>query len=205
MNETQQAQADLAFMRSLVGEAQHTQMGGGIAFLAAGLLYAVQCLVVWAQLGGLVHLSDAVMNTFIVGVTVVFLTLLFAVLWHGRKTTTSAVGTRALNGAFGGAGLANLVLSLVFGMVSVREGNGRIWLLYPVTLCVVLGAAWYVVFIIRRRVWVALVSVGWYLSAGWLAYLVGDAREYLLVLSAALLLLMALPGAAMMRAARPPA
>ena len=37
--------------------------------------------------------------------------------------------------------------------------------LYPVTTSVLLGAAWYVAFMVRRRLWLASVSGGWYAAA----------------------------------------
>jgi len=128
--------------------------------------------------------------------------VLGGVLWGDRKTGQRGVSTRALNAAFGGAGAANLVLIVSFAVVAVRERSFVIWLLYPATLCVVLGSAWYVAFMIRRRRWLLLVSIGWYLSAIGLALLTHRVGGYILVLAAALLLLMALPGAVMMRAAR---
>jgi hypothetical protein len=202
MNEAQQAHADLAFMKTLVEETGRSQMMGGAGFLAAGLLYGLQCLVQWAELAGIVHLSSTFMLVFVIGITVVFLTVLGVVLWAGRKTAQGAVGTRALNGAFGGAGLANLVLCSAIGLVAARERSVTIWLLYPVTICVVMGMAWYVAFMIRRRLWVALVSVAWYLTAVGLALLVRRASEYVLLLGLAFLVLMALPGGIMIHTAK---
>jgi len=42
MNDTQQAHADLAFMKALVEEGGRSQMTGGAIFLAGGLLYGLQ-------------------------------------------------------------------------------------------------------------------------------------------------------------------
>ncbi len=202
MNEAQQAQADLAFMKALVEEGGRSQLAGGATFVAGGLLYGIQCLVQWLQVVGLIHLSDRVMVAFIIGITATFLVILLTVLWLGRKTGQRSVGTRALNAAFGGAGLANLVLCGSIGLVATRERSITIWLLYPVTLSVVLGAAWYVTFMVRRHAWLALVSLGWYATAVSLALLIGAIASYTLVLGLALVVLMAVPGAVMMRGAR---
>jgi hypothetical protein len=198
----ERAHADLAFMRALVEEGSRSRMAGGSAFLAGGLLYGLQCLVQWAQLVGLVHLPDRVMVAFVFGVTGLFLLILALVLWRDRKTGQRGVGTRALNAAFGGAGTANLVLVVSFAVVALRERSHMIWLLYPATLCVVLGSAWYVAFMVRRRLWLLLVCLGWYAAAIGLALLTNRVEGYVLVLAAALLLLMALPGAVMMHQAR---
>jgi hypothetical protein len=135
---------------------------------------------------------------------VTFVAVLGVVIWRDRKTGQQAVGTRALNAAFGGAGLANLVLCSVFGFVAWRERSPTVWLLYPVTTSVLLGAAWYVAYMIRRRLWLAGISVGWFATAAGLGGLVssGSVASYILLLAVALLVLMALPGVAMMRHAR---
>lgn len=197
-----QAHADLAFMRALVEEGGRSQIAGGNALLWGGLLYGFQCLVQWAHIVGLVHLSDRVMVLFINGVTVVYLVVLGVVLWQDRKTSQKGVGTRAVNSAFGGAGLANLVLLVSFGVVATRERSLTIWLLYPATLSVVLGSAWYVAFMIRRRPWLLVVSIGWYATALGLALLTRNLAGYTFLLAAALFALMAAPGAVMRRAGR---
>ncbi len=198
----EQAHADLAFMRALVEEGGRSQIAGGSALFWGGLLYGLQCLVQWAQIVGLVHLSDGEMLVFVNGVTATFLVVLGIVLWRDRRTSQRGVGTRAVNGAFGGAGLANLVLLASFGVVAVRERSLTIWLLYPMTLAVVLGSAWYVAFMIRRRRWLLAVSIGWYATALALALLSGRPSGYVLVFAVALFALMAAPGVVMMRAGR---
>jgi len=203
MDDTQRARADLAFMKALVEEGARSQMAGGKVLLAAGLLYGVQCLVHWTQATGLTRLSDRFMLVFVVGVSLMFAVALTAVLWGDRRRVQRGVGTRALNAAFAGAGLANLVLCCVFGLVAWRGGGQTVWLLYAVTVAVVQGFAWYVVYMIRKRLWLAATAVGWYgtaLGLGWLIS-IGDVVSYVLLLGCALLLLMAAPGAAMMRQA----
>jgi hypothetical protein len=203
MNETQQAHADLAFMKALVQEGERSQMAGGAIFLAAGLLYGLQCLVHWTQAVGVTHFSDRFMLAFVVGITLAFVIVLGVVFWRDREMGQHAVSARALNAAFGGAGLANLVLCSVFGLVAWKERSETIWLLYPVTTCVVLGFAWFVAWMMRRRPWLAVVSLGWYATALGLGLLIGgDVGTYVGVLGVALLVLMALPGAVMMRLAR---
>lgn len=203
MNDTNRAESDLAFLKALVEEGSRSQMTGGAAFLAGGLLYGFQCLVQWAQAVGLTRFSDGFMVVFLTAITVSFLIILGVVVWRERGVGQRAVGMRALNAAFGGAGLANLVLCSVFAVVALRERSQTIWLLYPVTLSVVFGAAWYVAFMMRRRAWLGLVSLGWYVTAVALGILVsvGDVSTYVLAIAIALLLLMALPGAVMLRSA----
>jgi len=202
MNETQQAHADLAFMKALVEDGERSQMTGGVLFLAAGLLYGLQCLVHWTQIVGITHFSDPFMLACVVGISVTFVVVLGVVIWRDRKAARRAVGTRALNAAFGGAGLANLVLCAVLGLVAWRERSMTIWFLYPVTIAVVQGFAWYVAFMMRKRTWLALVSAGWFATAVGLGLAIGNDAGYILLLAVALVVLMAIPGAAMMRLAK---
>ena len=197
-----QAQADLAYMRALVEEGGRSQIAGGNALLWGGVLYGLQCLVQWAQIVGLVRLSDRAMLVFVNGVTILYLAILAVVLWKDRKTSQRGVGTRAVNSAFGGAGLANLVLLVSFGVVATRERSLTIWLLYPAALSVVLGSAWYVAFMIWRRIWLLAVSVGWYGTALALAFLSRSYAAYTLLFAVALFVLMAVPGVVMRRAGR---
>jgi hypothetical protein len=156
MNETRQAHADLAFMKALVEEGGRAQMTGGAVFLAAGLLYGLQCVVHWTQIVGITRFSDPFMLAFVIGITAAFVIVLGVVIWRDRKTVQRGVGTRALNAAFAGAGVANLVLCGAFGLVAWREGSITIWMLYAVTISVVQGLAWYVAYMMRRRLWLAV-------------------------------------------------
>jgi hypothetical protein len=154
-------------------------------------------------MAGLTRFSDRFMLLFVVGITAAFVTALTTVIWRDRKSSHRAVGTRALNAVFMGVGLANLALCSVFGLVAWQSGSETVWLLYPVTTCVLLGLAWFVAYMVRKRAWLAAVSGGWLVTALSLGLLVGrdDIATYVLLLGLALLVLMALPGWAMMRGA----
>jgi hypothetical protein len=204
MDETHQAHADLAFMEGLVEEGARAQTTAGAAFAAAGFLYGFQCLIQWAQIVGLIHLPDPVMLVFVILISVAFTVILTVLIWRGRKTTQHSVSTRAWGAAFGGVGLGNLVLCSVFGLFSWRQGSAEVWLLYGVAVCALQGAAWFVAAMMRRQLWLWLVSMGWYTTALSLGVLIAiqDLVSYALVLGLALLFLMALPGVAMVQLAK---
>ncbi|WP_140984890.1 hypothetical protein [Asticcacaulis tiandongensis] len=192
---------DIAYVRSLVGEGTRAQLNGGVVLIAGGVLYGLQCLVHWLHFAGLYAFSD--MAHLINGIlpTVLFLIVVAVVMWRDRRVKHSGVATRALNAAFGGAGLANLIMNLVFGYVAFKYQMWLIWMLYPAVLCALLGAALYVAYMIRRKGWLALVAGGWFVTALLLAWRI-ETAEYMLILSAALFGLMAVPGYIMMRQAR---
>jgi len=203
MSEKQQVQDDLAFMKALVVESGRSQMTGGAIALAAGLLYGLQCLVLWAQITGVTRFSKSFMVLFFTVVSIAFLTVTGVVIVRNRNIGQRGVGTRAINSAFAGAVVAIVVLCSTVGLVAWSERSITIWLLYPVTFCVVQGAAWYVAAILRKRYWLGLVAVGWYATAVGLGLLIcsGNHGAYLLLLAAALFVLLGLPGWVLMRQA----
>jgi hypothetical protein len=203
-NEAQQARANLAFMKALVEEGGRVQTTGGAAFLAAGLLFGAQALVQWAHIAGLIHLSGQAMTTLIVLVPVVFVAVLATLIRRQRTSLEGGPATRALKAAFGGLGLGNVVLCAVFGLLSWSRGEPEVWFLYGVAICVMLGAAWYVAAMVRRRAWLWVVAAGWYVTALGLGVVSTEERlaTYFLLLGVALVVLLALPGAAMMRSGR---
>jgi hypothetical protein len=54
---------------------------------------------------------------------------------------------------------------------------------------------------LRKHMWLLAVALGWYATAIWLGFVIGTPM-YVLVLGVALILLMALPGFALVRLAK---
>lgn len=197
------ARDDLAFVRALMSESGQVQDSLGQALLAGGSCYGVQCLLqAWLAASVSapvpVHLAAGILPT------VIFIILITRISIRDRNSSRHSVGTRAINAAFGGGGLAALTTALIFGFLAFRTQNMGTWLLHPIMICVVQGTVWYTAFAIRRRGLYGLVSVGWFATSLVLAALLGMGGEqmiqpFLLVLAAALLGLMALPGWILMR------
>lgn len=192
---------DLAFMRDLAERGQRGSITGGSLFLAGGLLYGVQCLYYWAELGGLFDGPAVVDMAFAIVPTVLFVAALVVVLWKDRNAGQGGLMSRALNAVFGGIGLANLAMVVVFGF-GAASGGMAVWLFYPAVIFALQGAAWYTAAVLRKRAWLGLVAAGWLASA----VALGLSREaleiYLAVCTASLFLLMALPGYVLIRLAR---
>lgn len=199
---TESARDDLAFVRALVTEGAQAQASVGEALLAGGLCFGIQCLLqslfaMGVAAPGWLHLAVATAPTLI------FLALIIRISIRDRQQSTHGVGTRALNAAFGGSGLAALTTAVIFGMLATREQSLFIWLFHPLMVCVVQGTVWYIAFAIRRRPWFGLVSGGWLASAVLLSLLADEPVSpwFVVLMGVALLLLMALPGWALMRSA----
>lgn len=189
---------DLAFLRSLVSEGPKAQGAAGIVFLTAGLAYGIDCLAYWAQDAFAWPQTALMAWTLILFPIVVSVPVIIYVTWQSRKNGQQGVATRALNAAYGSAGLANLVIAIVFGYVANTQKSMLIWLLYPVVICAFLGAVWYVAYMIRRKLWLVGVSAGWFITTVALGLLIRQPQTYLLVLGIALIVLMGGAGWTMM-------
>lgn len=197
-SENQSVRDDLAFLRTLAEGGGESQRGTGAALVVGGLLYGLQCFVSGAQSYGWLNLSDIFMGIFSVAITVVFLLAISWITWRGRNASRGGVVARALSAAFAASGTATLSMLCVFASVAIREKSLMIWLLYPCAVFALQGAAWMVAWMLRRRVWLGVVALGWLLSAVLLAWTIGSPL-YPMVAGVALVLFMAVPGAIMMR------
>ena len=192
------AYKDLAFLRALVSEGPKAQGAAGIVFLTAGLAYGIDCLAYWAQ-GAFGWPQSALINwTLILFPIAVSVPVIAYVTWKNRKAGPQGVATRALNAAYGSAGLANLVLAIAFGYVASQQKSMLIWLLYPVVICAFMGAVWYVAYMIRRKLWLIGISIGWFITTVALGLLIRHTETYLLILGIALIVLMGGAGWTMM-------
>jgi hypothetical protein len=189
------ARDDLAYMRSLVSGAGPMQKTIGETFTWAGALYGGQCLLHWLQTLGLVAQDGLIALAVALLPTLIFIVVLTLIIWKDRKTPAGGVASRALGAVFQGAGLANLVMALVFAYGASRAESISLWLYHPIVVCMFQGVAWFVAWVILRRGWLGLVAVGWFVTTVALGVAVfADVGVYLLILGTALIVLMAIPG-----------
>jgi len=201
-------QHDLAFLRGLAeGSNERGGLGvaGGVLYGAAGVLYGVQTLSYFLQEKGLVSLGSTGAIVMAWAPTVIFLVLMTIVIIVDRKNPQRGVTNRAVNAAFAGAGIANLALVLVFASAAARNQDFRYWLFHPAVVFILQGAVWYVSFVLRKRVWMALVAIGWLVSGVAMGMLIHRADLYLAIATFGLFVFMAAPGFFMMRQALRPA
>ena len=201
--DSQNVSANLAFVKALVSEGGRSQMSGGAAFLTGGLCYGAQCLLNWMDIKGWLPFRGTPLSLFIgIAPTIIFSIILTVILWGERKNGQQGVATRALNAAFGSAGLANLFIMVVFAYNAYVEKSLMIWLFYPCMVCALQGAVWYVAYMIRKKAWLAFVSGGWFLTTLALGLTIRDTATYVLILGIALLVLMGGSGWYMMQQAK---
>jgi hypothetical protein len=201
------AEADLAFMRALVdgGRQPGLMAGSGPSiYMAAGLLYGTQCLYHLAEFVTPVRWPPQLTTAVIVAVNLVFFSYLAIMLVRERRHRLGGSATgRALNAVFGATGFANIGFVAIFGLNAAWRQDMSYWLLYAAAVFVLQGAAWYVAYLMRRKVWMAWTGLGWF-AAGTALGLILDRSiaGYLAVCAATLFLCMALPGWIMLRQRR---
>jgi len=196
-------QDDLAFLRTLAEGRGEGGIGvaGGALYGSAGLIYGLECLGHYAQAAGVLRMSVAGNLALAWVPTLIFLVLMTVVIVVDRKRPTHGVANRAVNAAFQGAGIANLTLVVIFAAAATRNHDFRYWLFHPAVVFVLQGAVWYVIFMLRKKLWTALVSIGW-IGAGLAMGLLIDRPDlFLLVATLGLFALMMVPGFWMMRQA----
>jgi hypothetical protein len=194
-----EAQKDLAFLKGLVNEGAKAQKSAGELFLVGGVVYGLQCVLNAVPIIFRLDWSSLAYLTIGILPTVIFLGWMFWVMWRNRNDKVHGVATRAINAAFSSAGLANLSMCVAIGWVSATEKNFLIWLLYPAVVAALQGACWYVAYMIRKRLWLAAVSAGWFATSIALGFLIRDTGSYLMMFAVAMFALMAAPGYVMMQ------
>ncbi|HRH20763.1 MAG TPA: hypothetical protein PLE81_09020 [Brevundimonas sp.] len=203
----QSAEADLAFLRSIVEGDPRPPMTLAICYLAGGLLYGIQCLFHLGQVLGLVRWPDLASLIFVVGITVAFLAILTWAILTDRKSGAGQRGpssSRTLNAAFSATGMTNAAVVIIFAVGAIRDGDFSIWLYYAAIVFALQAAAWYVSWLIRKKGWMLATALGGWATAVALGVLVREPFWYLVVCTMALFLLFALPGWHMFRLARAP-
>ena len=196
---------DLAFMRSIVEGGGRPQLTLGVAYLAGGLLYGLQCLFHVGQATGVIRWPDLANLAFVVGISLsFFLVLAWAILKDRRdgNTQRGPMAARTMSAAFSATGMANLAVILIFGFGSARDQDFAVWLYYPAVIFALQAAAWYVAWNLKRKGWMLACSLGGWLTAVALGLLVRQPDWYLGVCTVALFALFALPGWIMVRDAR---
>lgn len=195
-------QDDLAFLRTVAeGSGGGLGVAGGALYAGAGLIYGLQCLAYYAQVIGVIRMGGLGNQVLAWLPTLIFLVMMTVVIIIERKKPSGGVANRAVNAAFTGTGIANLALILIFASAAVRNHDFRYWLFHPAVVFVLQGAVWYVIFMLRKRWWMALVGAGWLVSGVALGMLIHRPDLYLLIAGLGLFAWMMAPGYVMMRQA----
>lgn len=200
------AEADLAFMRSIVEGGGRPPLTLAVCYLAGGLLYGLQCLFHVGQIVGVIRWPDLANLVFVVGISVAFLIVLVWAIRSDKKNegmgARGSMSNRALQAALSGTGMANAAVLIIFGVGAMRDQDFAVWLYYPAVIFCLQSAAWYMAWSLKKKGWMLATSLGGWATAVALGLLVREPMLYLGVCTVALFALFAGPGWIMWRDAR---
>jgi len=190
---------NIAFLKSLVGDGSAAKRDAAM-LLAVGLIFGSLDFLYWLMFAGLVDWPPATRNGLALAAIGAFALSLGRVL----RTTPSpkSPAARAAGTALAGVGLALIAAELAFFAAgrAIHLPQLPLWTL-PIMLFTLYGAAWSVVFVVRRRAWYGAIAAGCYVTA-FLCGLSMSAPTEWLALSLGTFALVAAPGAVMWRETR---
>ena len=193
---------DLAFLKSMAADEGRLPWVVGACFCAAGVIYGLPVLAVWAQLRGLIDAPGGWTSWVSVWSTVVFVPVQIALVTLGPKPRPGGAAGRAFIPAWSGIGLVTVVMVAVIFIAGARLHVAQMWQVWT-SICFALWAgAWWVVAMLRPRrgwLWVAFGSLATALVN---AFLIGTPDE-LLGCAVGILLWLAGPGVVIMLRDRP--
>lgn len=196
------APADIAWLRQLAEENGQAPMRGASILLAAGVIYGVTSLVHWAHMTGLILPQYAAAGIEWLIATVVFLIVNFALIFRMRRNGgVRTAANRAISTIWGGVGGGIFTLFLSMIVVSARMGadqNSMMFWLVPSIIMVFYGMGWGVTATMLKSRPLSLLAAASFIAAPVMGLFAGSAALYL-AYAAALFLLMALPGFLLMR------
>ena len=200
----QSIREDAAFLRALAQGGAEGSAKDGAILLAVGLIFGVVSLQYWVLDSGLFRAPKALLPWLWLDGVVPFLIVL-ALITRKFRGQAPGAASRALSAAWSGVGAAHIVAAIALAVGGLRLGLPLLasWA-FPVVLFSMYGAAWSVAFAARRRRAFALNAAGSYLTALLCGAAMGRPEEWL-VLAGGLFLLVAIPGAGILRASRRPA
>ena len=192
---------DVAFLRSLAEGGTTATVREGAILVAIGVIFGLVALQQWAIEAGALSVPDWVRAWGWLDGLVVFVAAM-ALIARRLPNRAPGAASRALTAAWSGVGVSLIVadLALVAASRALALPLLTPWL-FPLVLFTLIGAAWSVAFAVRRRRMSALAAAGSFAAAVLCGALAGRPQEWL-ALSGGLVLLLAVPGGAIVRAAR---
>ena len=170
---------DLAFLKAVAADDGELPWVVGASFLAAGLVWGLPLIAVWAQQRGLIHIPGPWAGQVGLWCTVVFVPLSILISLKGPRPQPGASVGRSVVAAWSGVGLTTVVMLSVIFIAGARLHVELMWQVWTSICFALWGAAWWVVAILRpRRGWM-LVALGSLATAIANSLLIGTPEEVL--------------------------
>jgi hypothetical protein len=196
MDDIQAARSDLAFLRAIAEDRGALPAPLGWHLVAIGGIFGLDFVHIWAIFAGYAPWPDSLYwGTWLPGM----IAYLPANLYINLKSRQESWGPGARVFGAAWAAMATMIPPTLLVMYVAQAETGHpFYMIWPALAFVLYGGAWALVAIIRRRLWHALVALGCFASAALCASLIRDTVQWL-VMGAALVAFVGLPGAAIVR------
>jgi len=195
-------ESDLAFMKALVEGDHRVPEGFGAIYAMTGLVYGLEVLAGSFQVNGAAGHTSLNWSLIHIGFSVAYVVVLAIMTRIYRSSTGgSGVTARTFGAIFGAVGSAMLTVVVILALTSWRMEDWYPVLAIPAIGCAMQGAAWFAAYWVRRQSWLGLIAAGWFAAAIGVSLTI-PTPAFLLIMGAAFLLLMVVPGIAIMRNAR---
>jgi hypothetical protein len=187
---------ELAYLRALASERSISLTREGALLFA---LAPVDFLY-WLLSSGGISLRGLWQHAPWVAGTILFLICLFKI--KAKVPRTSGVSARAIGAASAsvGFGITAALPALILGAFKLHQPS-LVAAVFPIVVLTLYGAVWTVVYAVKRRPWFVFVAIGCFAAIIACGLVMGEPQEWL-VLAIAMILLVATPGAAMIRQSR---
>jgi hypothetical protein len=200
-DETKALRDDIAFIKALSEDSGRALSRDGAVMIAVGVIFGLNAFRFWGIAAGFLDWAKPMANWMGLDALAVFLVVLQVVLRRFRGVARGAA-SRAMSAAWTGVGLAFGVAVISLGIAAWRLQQPLLVLwVFPLVLFTLYGAAWWIAFAVKRRVWFGGVATGSFITALVCALLTGRSDEWA-VLGLGLFLWVAAPGVAILREAR---
>jgi hypothetical protein len=196
--------ADLAYLKALVEGDGRREAAFGAAYLVCGVAFGIQVVLQWLDFAEIVPLPR------LLGLAVVTLPITILIgftSWQGwrlRKARAADPASRAIDAVFSGAGIANVAVVAIIVLAAVGQRAYTMIFVYVAVLFAFQGACWFVVYRLRKRLWMLILALAWLASGIGMGAALGAGKLHAFIGIATfdLWVLMALPGYVMLRTAR---
>jgi hypothetical protein len=200
MTDTRSLKDDLAFLQGLAQDGGKGLARDGFALAAIGLTFGGVCLVYWLVFSG--PLAGARLLAPWLWVIAFAIDVVLVELAKRRLPPATGAAARALSAAWNGVGVSLAAGGLGLSAAAWRLHDAAFVLAtFPILLFSLYGAAWGVAYAVKRLGWFAWVGAGCFAAAIAEGLLYRSPHQWL-VLSAGLVLLVGLPGLAILKKAR---
>lgn len=198
----QTLQEDIGFLRALAQDGGGRGLAGGAWLVDAGVVFGLGSLGQWAVTRGLVPTFGGWTSAAVwAAAMATFLAIGFAAQRGSGKRNLADAGARASATAWAALGWSIFVLIGCLQLIVWRTHSLVAMAVVPSVILSLYGAGWSVAASVARRRWMWAAAVGAFGAALGAAWLCTSPNVYLWY-AAALFLIVAAPGAAMMRAYR---